>query len=605
MMVSGYLLKRRLGALCMEPGIRMAGEAVLFFGAALAVAAIGWRDQPIQASAVLVAVSPGWQSAAAMLGSVLGYRLFWPGKGGLIWSVLGFALGFALRTGEKLDFFPLAAGSVMVPALTGTLLRLPAQTLMGQALWGLGSAGLFFLLVRTREPVFLWAAGALTVRGLMQMQAGPLAGLLAGLGSGCVPGAVLLGLALESGGGAGMTAGLTMAYLLRTLPVPHLWRQLLAPAAGCMVGMALGRSWNPGLLLGVSVGGMLSGWIPPLRQTSGPARVQLEQAALALSRMQRALLELPGEATAPQDAVERLKQDACLECPRAEGCRQREEMDDTPFRDPLAFSCPRTGRVLREARHIREQQRLVQMQHRRLEEYRMALAQQYGMLSRYLQRVADRLPLGSNMGRIRYRVAVSVRSRGKARVDGDRCAAFPGTGPRFYILLCDGMGTGRAAAVEATQALRLMRQMLTAGLPPRYAMGSLNSQLLLTGQSGAVTADLTEVRLDTGMATLYKWGACPSWLLRRKEAVRLGSPAPPPGLGMEESEERVTRLSLCRGETLVMASDGVAFGKTVPVPESILGTGALAEQLLETYALRGEDDATLAVIRLEPMGKTE
>ena len=208
------------------------------------------------------------------------------------------------------------------------------------------------------------------------------------------------------------------------------------------------------------------------------------------------------------------------------------------------------------------------------------------------------------MGRIRYRVAVSVRSRVKAKVDGDRCAAFPGLGPRFYILLCDGMGTGAEAAVEATRAVRLLRQMLTAGLPPRFAMGSLNSQLVLTGQSGCVTADLAEVRLDTGQASLYKWGAAPSWLLRRKETVKLGDVSLPPGLRISESGERVARLSLCRGETLVMASDGVAFGETFSPPEGIYPTGALAELLLKTYAAQGEDDATLAVIRLEPLGKT-
>ena len=53
-----------------------------------------------------------------------------------------------------------------------------------------------------------------------------------------------------------------------------------------------------------------------------------------------------------------------------------------------------------------------------------------------------------------------------------------------------------------------------------------------------------------------------------------------------------------------MASDGVAFGETFSAPEGIYPTGALAELLLKTYAAQGEDDATLAVIRLEPLGKT-
>lgn len=608
MMVSGILLKgkRRLDALAMEPGLRWAGQGVLYGGGALVISAIGWQQCPVPAAAVLAAVSPGWKSLAACLGAALGYTLFWPGREGVIWTALSFLFGIALRLGEKTDFFPLAAGSVMIPALTGTLLRLPMLTWMIQSLWGGASGALFFLLRRTGEPLAYWSVGALAVRGLVALKAIPLACFLAGAGCACVPGAVLLGLALETGGIPGMTAGLCVALLLKSAPVPASWRRLGAPAVGAAVGMALGHSRQLGVFLGICLGGAAAAYLPwqPLQQSSGAARVQLEQAARALGRMQRALLELPAEREDPRDAVEKLRQDACEECPKAEGCRQRLEMDETPFRDPLAFSCSRTGRVMRSARRVREQLRLVQMQHRRLNEYRMALAQQYGMLSLYLQRVADRLPLGGYLGRIRYRVAVSVRSRAKAKVDGDRCAAFPGLGPRFYILLCDGMGTGAEAAVEAARAVRLLRQMLTAGLPPRFAMGSLNSQLVLTGQSGCVTADLAEVRLDTGQASLYKWGAAPSWLLRRKETVKLGDVSLPPGLRISESGERVARLSLCRGETLVMASDGVAFGETFSPPEGIYPTGALAELLLKTYAAQGEDDATLAVIRLEPLGKT-
>ena len=241
--------------------------------------------------------------------------------------------------GEKTDFFPLAAGSVMIPALTGTLLRLPILTWVIQSLWGGAAGALFFLLHRTREPLAYWSVGALAIRGLMALNAIPLACFLAGAGCACVPGAVLLGLALETGGIPGMTAGLCVALLLKSAPVPASWRRLGAPAVGAAVGMALGHSWQ----FGVFLGGVAAAYLPwqPLQQSSGAARVQLEQAARALGRMQRALLELPEERDDHRDAVEKLRQDACEECPKAEGCRQRLEMDETPFRDPLAFSCSR------------------------------------------------------------------------------------------------------------------------------------------------------------------------------------------------------------------------------------------------------------------------
>ena len=236
-MVSGILLKgkRRLDALAMEPGLRWAGQGVLYGGGALVISAIGWQQCPVPAAAVLAAVSPGWKSLAACLGAALGYTLFWPGREGVIWTALSFLLGLALRLGEKTDFFPLAAGSVMIPALTGTLLRLPMLTWMIQSLWGGAAGALFFLLRRTGEPLAYWSVGALAVRGLVALKAIPLACFLAGAGCACVPGAVLLGLALETGGIPGMTAGLCVALLLKSAPVP----------ASINDGQNGARQWNP------------------------------------------------------------------------------------------------------------------------------------------------------------------------------------------------------------------------------------------------------------------------------------------------------------------------------------------------------------------------
>ena len=64
MMVSGILLKgkRRLDALAMEPGLRWAGQGVLYGGGALVISAIGWQQCPVPVAAVLAAVSPGWLS---------------------------------------------------------------------------------------------------------------------------------------------------------------------------------------------------------------------------------------------------------------------------------------------------------------------------------------------------------------------------------------------------------------------------------------------------------------------------------------------------------------------------------------------------------------
>ena len=114
--------------------------------------------------------------------------------------------------------------------------------------------------------------------------------------------------------------------------------------------------------------------------------------------------------------------------------------------------------------------------------------------------------------------------------------------------------------------------------------------------------DLAEIRLDSGRIFLYKWGAAPSWILRKTGAEKIGTATPPPGISVTDMRETVLRLSLRRGEVLVLLSDGVEVGDVLRrkgmAPDA--PPGELAERLLELGCGHGEDDATAAVIRLHP-----
>jgi stage II sporulation protein E len=182
--------------------------------------------------------------------------------------------------------------------------------------------------------------------------------------------------------------------------------------------------------------------------------------------------------------------------------------------------------------------------------------------------------------------------------------AFSGPGCRYYVLLCDGMGTGIGAAQEGQSTGALLRQMLCAGFPAEHAFRSINSILTLRSKAGAVTLDLAEIRLDTGRASVYKWGAAPSWVLRRTGAEKIGSASPPPGISVGETRETVSRLSLKRGEALILVSDGVEAGAFLRregiTPDG--PPGELAAGLVSRGRERKEDDATAAVIRLHPVG---
>jgi len=115
-----------------------------------------------------------------------------------------------------------------------------------------------------------------------------------------------------------------------------------------------------------------------------------------------------------------------------------------------------------------------------------------------------------------------------------------------------------------------------------------------------VTMDLAQIDLSTGTAALYKWGAAPSWVLKKSGAEKIGTATPPPGLSLEEARETVVRLSLRRGEVLILLSDGVEAGETLRRMELTPDAppGEVAQTLLNDGCLE-EDDASAAVIRLQ------
>lgn len=112
--------------------------------------------------------------------------------------------------------------------------------------------------------------------------------------------------------------------------------------------------------------------------------------------------------------------------------------------------------------------------------------------------------------------------------------------------------------------------------------------------------DLAEIHLDTGKGTVYKWGAAPSYLMTSGQLRKIGTASPPPGL-LHSCREVTDRLSLGRGERLILLSDGVSeeglldSARTTPTQPP----GEMAAAILEKER-SGGDDATAVVIRLLP-----
>ena len=208
-------------------------------------------------------------------------------------------------------------------------------------------------------------------------------------------------------------------------------------------------------------------------------------------------------------------------------------------------------------------------------------------------------------GAPRWRLSLGVRAVG---LRGDTLCGDCGTsfqcGATQYVLLCDGMGTGSGAQSDAQEAISVLRSLLTLGFDAMDAAAMLNELYVLRGDGCFSTIDLLEVDLCTGEGALYKWGAAPSYLKKGGTVKKIGTASPPPGLGVgEEHRAGGVRLSLQRGELLVLTTDGVPEAAC----EQYLRTcGALSPRELAAgvVACASEsepDDRTAAAVQLEPV----
>lgn len=622
--------------LLMEPQLKLPASLLGCFllGFCLSAASLGNYPQPFVLS-LLCAGAGGYLAVPFALGAAAGYWLFWNTSGlqAVIWTAAG--LPVCLLLGQKRICrqmpFLLPSLAALIVSFSGVAFQVwygdntAVFMYLLRVVVAFGSAWLFSVVLQRRDTVADWAAAGILVLALCQIM--PVPGLNLGfLAAGILiplapfPALAMAGLAIDLAQitPVPMTAVISLAFVLRLLQGLPKWTAFAVPAVSFLLVMQLCGLWQltplPMLLLGNAVGILLpeKPAAPLRRGPTGVAQVRLEMAASVLAQSEQLLSEVQDPPMDEQTLILKAAERACGTCPCRKSCRETEQAKQLPPQllhrplftmEDLPLRCKKRGRVMVELRRSQDQYRLLKADRERRREYQSALLQQYRFLTEYLQDLADDLPRRAERAQQRFQPEVAVSSAGKERANGDRCLWFAGPELKYYVLLCDGMGTGEGAAMEAGEACAMLRRLLMAGFPAPYALRSLNSLCALRGIPGAVSIDLAQICLETGKTTVYKWGAAPSWLLSGTGAEKIGTAGTPPGLSVTDSRETVDRLSLRRGETLVLLSDGVdgeeAMRHTRQWQDA--APGEVAAGILETGRGEGADDATAAVVRLSPV----
>ena len=159
--------------------------------------------------------------------------------------------------------------------------------------------------------------------------------------------------------------------------------------------------------------------------------------------------------------------------------------------------------------------------------------------------------------RLRPRTGVVCASREAGALSGDSHLVCMLDEERLLVLICDGMGSGEAAARESAMAVRLLGRFLKAGARCGLAIETVNALLLNRSSDDMfATVDMLVVNLSTGDAEFTKLAACPTLIARDGEVARIEGGRLPLGI-LERVQPGTTRTRLIPGDVLLMASDGV------------------------------------------------
>lgn len=175
-----------------------------------------------------------------------------------------------------------------------------------------------------------------------------------------------------------------------------------------------------------------------------------------------------------------------------------------------------------------------------------------------------------------------------------------------YVILSDGMGTGKRAKLDSMFAVNLACRMLKAGFSMPTTHRLINSILRVKGwDESFATLDLLKIDLCGASAEFLKAGAAPAYLYRDGALKRIGGQAFPAGI-LSGCVPDIANCKLFNGDMIIMSSDGVdesVIRKTAEVvKKGAISAQDIAQKLgelaMDCSPIEKRDDISIAVIRI-------
>ncbi len=142
--------------------------------------------------------------------------------------------------------------------------------------------------------------------------------------------------------------------------------------------------------------------------------------------------------------------------------------------------------------------------------------------------------------------------------NGDTCDCFKDDFGNVYLVISDGMGTGKKAAGYSAETVSLFKKFITSGMGINESIKIVNSILMAkSNEECSATLDVARFNLDNGDVEMFKSGAASTIMSRNGMISSTSSSSYPLGI-LNEVKPYFQKFSFRVNDILVMFSDGVS-----------------------------------------------
>lgn len=150
------------------------------------------------------------------------------------------------------------------------------------------------------------------------------------------------------------------------------------------------------------------------------------------------------------------------------------------------------------------------------------------------------------------------KSKDEVSVNGDCCTSFISDDGKAYLLLADGMGTGKEAQRDSSVAIRMLERFLKTGICLADALKTISPAIRIRNEEeGFLALDAVGVDLYTGQCELLKCSSAAVYICQGGEVRRITGKGLPFGLLYGEGEQELLTFVLKAKDQIILVTDGI------------------------------------------------